>query len=172
MASKLQLTLILDEYTLYFIVKGNATTFDLRQYSFNAHKNIAVGEDGNHLFGKTGPLQDMRATFIRSVSKTDRLKIRLGLMPVTGVFITRRMLDNLAVKHYCDLLQQLYCKTAAVYYDDNLSLANTLFSADQLAQYTTDNKMIGKVTESSSGYWYKKRDNSIEDTNILRDGRS
>ena len=164
---ELKLIFILHQNVLYLIVQGNMTKFDLTSYAFDSNAVISSGRSGNHLFKKTGPIKDIRAIIKNRLQKMERLRFKLNLLNVSGIFISDRQLNNLAIKHYCDLLVQVNCRVVTIYYDSTLLQADIQTYITHVNEHISDQKIIGKGGPKAFSYWYDSIDNSIYDDGLL-----
>lgn len=165
--NQLKLIFILHENVLYLVMRGNMTKFDLASYAFDSNALISSGGSGNHLFKKTGPIKDIRATIKNGLQKKERIRFALNLLYVSGIFISDRPLNNLAIKHYCDLLEQSNCRVVTVYYDNVLSQADIQTYVTSVNEHIVDQKIIGKAGPEAFSYWYDNIDNSINADGLL-----
>lgn len=166
--NQLKLIFILRQNMLYLVVRGDVTEFDLNNYAFRSNSAISSGPDGNHLFKKTGPIKNTMATIKNKLPKMERLKFKLNLLNVSGIFISDRQLNNLAIKHYCDFLEQANCRLTTVYYDRTLLMEPIQTYIIHLDEHISDEKIIGKAGPKAFSYWYKDHDNSIDDDGLLK----
>ena len=159
--NRLKLVFVLRKHILYLFFRDKTVEFDLNNYAFDAMSGIRSGKYGNHLFKANGPINDMRTAIKNELTRTERFLFSLALADISGVFIADRQLNNLEIKHYTDLLEQMNCKRVAVYFDDRL-LQTTI--DDYLLQPLPppEDKLIGSAGIKAAPFKYKFPDDSIE----------